>query len=100
MKQTCGQLIVDINGPKKGPNYQGRDIFIFLITNGKGALLYPSRWVRWIFMGMDISWHKGTPQVTDDTCSQKSDNPATSGRNGGSCAGRIMEKSWQVDYLN
>ncbi|MCK7521128.1 MAG: prepilin-type N-terminal cleavage/methylation domain-containing protein [Ignavibacteriales bacterium] len=46
MKQMCGTLYVDINGPIKGPNYLGRDIFAFFITNGKGALLYPSGRVR------------------------------------------------------
>ncbi|MCK7521133.1 MAG: hypothetical protein MZV64_27315 [Ignavibacteriales bacterium] len=39
--QLCGYFIVDINGPEKGPNYMGRDIFLFYISNGKGALLYP-----------------------------------------------------------
>ncbi|MCK7521150.1 MAG: hypothetical protein MZV64_27410 [Ignavibacteriales bacterium] len=97
MRQICGQLLVDINGPKKGPNYNGRDIFVFYITNGKGALLYP-------YGGSDallgLSWHKGTPQKTDDWCSPKSENIASTGRDGATCTARIMEKSWQIDYLD
>ncbi|MCK7470055.1 MAG: type II secretion system GspH family protein [Desulfomicrobium escambiense] len=37
LKQTCGALYIDINGPDKGPNYWGRDMFCLWITNGKGA---------------------------------------------------------------
>ncbi|MCK7521137.1 MAG: hypothetical protein MZV64_27335 [Ignavibacteriales bacterium] len=53
---------VDINGPKKGPNYFGRDMFRFYITNGKGALLYPYGGSDANNTGTDLSWHQGTPQ--------------------------------------
>ncbi|MCK7488700.1 MAG: hypothetical protein MZU97_26765 [Bacillus subtilis] len=98
IRQYCGGLYVDINGPKKGPNYLGRDIFYFIITNGKGALLYP--WGGSDFLLSNNIWNNYTPQLTDDTCSPKDHNPAASGRNGEYCAGRIMEKSWRVDYLD
>ncbi len=32
---------MDVNGPTRGPNYFGRDVFMFRLTNGKRALLYP-----------------------------------------------------------
>ncbi|MCK7488699.1 MAG: type II secretion system GspH family protein [Bacillus subtilis] len=100
LRQNCGSLFVDINGPNKGPNYRGRDIFGFYISNGKGALLYPYGGSDALYlMFMKFSWNQETPQVTDDLCSPKSDNPAATGRDGSYCTGRIMEKSWRVDYF-
>ncbi|MCK7521135.1 MAG: hypothetical protein MZV64_27325 [Ignavibacteriales bacterium] len=82
MKQYCGDLIVDINGPQKGPNYYGKDIFGFYITNGKGAFLYPFGGSDAFLWGFNATWHRNTSQKTDDLCSPKSDNPAASGRQG------------------
>lgn len=86
-KQVCGYIYVDVNGPNKGPNNKGRDIFSFYITNGKGALLYP-------FGGKELSfmwayWKSSSkcmgliPGFTDD---------------GNYCAARIMEEGWQMNY--
>jgi len=35
---TCGQILVDVNGPNKGPAQFGRDLFVFYLTK-KG--IYP-----------------------------------------------------------
>lgn len=86
MTQTCGYIMVDVNGLKK-PNALGRDIFTFYITNGKGALLYPKG-------GADSNkgvgsdwWNASTPGCT------------SGGNNDGDrCAGRIIEENWQMTY--
>lgn len=79
LQQVCGELAVDING-RKGPNILGRDTFIFYISNGKGALLYP-------YGGVDSYdwWGWGF------YCS-------TGATNGYSCAGRVIEDGWQMNY--
>lgn len=80
MNQRCGYIIVDVNG-LKGPNYIGRDIFGFYITNGKGALLYP---YGGIYTGN--AWWSSNNQCTD------------SDKYGYACAGRVMEEGWKMDY--
>ena len=80
--QTCGRLIVDVNGLKP-PNFKGRDTFQFSVTNGKGPLLYPQGGVEdtgdyWNYNGRD-------------GCSP-------SFKWGNACAGRIIEKGWVMDY--
>jgi type II secretory pathway pseudopilin PulG len=82
MTQACAYLSIDVNGPTKGPNNLGRDIFWFWITNGKGPLLYPAG-------GSDdnsFGWWKN-----DGTCKPSS----TAGL---LCAGRIIEEGWQMNY--
>ncbi|MCK7521138.1 MAG: hypothetical protein MZV64_27340 [Ignavibacteriales bacterium] len=39
MRQSCGELWVDLNGPKKGPNYMGRDIFLILYNKWQGSFV-------------------------------------------------------------
>lgn len=87
MSQTCGYVYIDVNG-LQGPNYLGRDIFMFFITNGKGAQLYP-------WGGEDDNstisqkwWNAGGA----NNCSL-----ATS-TNGAYCTGRVVEKGWKIDY--
>lgn len=84
--QTCGGVYVDVNGPTKGPNYRGRDIFTFMIANGRGALLYPTG-------GPDDAAHgwwrtaAGVPQH------------CYSGEMAGlNCAARIIDESWEMNY--
>lgn len=82
MDQVCGCVRIDINGPNKKPNYIGRDIFEFWITNGKGPLLYP-------YGGLDdnyFGWWKAPVR-----CS-------STNKDGTGCAARIMENGWQMDY--
>lgn len=80
MSQVCAWLWVDVNGMKP-PNNQGRDIFEFYITNGKGPLLYP-------YGGKD---HTGVYYKDTGTCTPT--NPE-----GYACTAKIMEDSWQMNY--
>lgn len=89
MQQMCGSLRLDVNGPQKGPNRMGRDIFVFYITNGKGPLLYPSG-------GVDDNsnlWWKtpgsGVPRYCPATPIEANTNR---------CAGRVMEENWEMNY--
>lgn len=83
LKQTCTWVKFDINGPAKGPNYSGRDIFIFWISNGKGPLLYPQG-------GQDDA-NSGWWKDGSGGCGNMN--------NGGyKCAARIMEEGWQMNY--
>lgn len=89
MKKTCGIVLIDVNGPKKGPNYLGRDIFNFFITNGNGPLLYPDGGADSNYNGTNNWWK----------------NPSTNeprwclpGAMGWRCAGRVMEEGWEMNY--
>ncbi len=85
MTQICSEFDFDINGPKK-PNRLGRDVFLFFITNGKGALLYPFGGMDDHYGGTNYWWNNGS-----DQCS-------TANKNGYLCTGRVMEKGWEMDY--
>lgn len=86
MTQICGELYVDVNGPDKGPNNFGRDIYNFYITNGKGPIIYPDG-------GADDDWDghwqddSGVPQYCHSGMTE-----------GWQCAGRIIEEGWQMNY--
>lgn len=91
MTQTCGVVVVDVNGIKK-PNILGRDTFIFWITNGKGPLLYPRGGMDdYGDGGPDFWWNNNASG--SDFCSGKSGKTL-----GEYCTGRIIEKSWTMDY--
>lgn len=83
---SCGELFIDVNGPEKGPNNLGRDIFDFYITNGKGPLLYP--------LGGDDDY-LNLPWVSP-TGNPKACAPINS--DGKRCAARIMEEGWVMKY--
>lgn len=83
MAQECAALVMDVNGPNKGPNNYGRDIFFFYITNGKGPLLYPvggKDYITW--------WNNNIP----DGCGN------TANTSGIYCTGKVIEQSWQMNY--
>lgn len=85
MSAVCGVAYIDVNGPQKGPNYYGRDIFYFYITNGKGPLLYPYGGKDHINTGTSYYW--------------KDQNACTSGDPRGTfCAGRVIDEQWQMKY--
>lgn len=84
MSSVCGAVLIDVNG-LKGPNNQGRDVFAFYITNGKGPLLYPRGGKDHIPNGVSKYW-KDT-----GTCT-----PADTG--GLFCAGRVIDEGWQMKY--
>ena len=84
MKEICGLLWMDLNG-FKAPNSWGNDIFLFYITNGVTPTLYPAG-------GRDDARAKWSNDgVTATNCTKASPNGYT-------CAGRIMEEGWQVNY--
>jgi len=79
LTQKCGEVYVDING-RRGPNILGRDTFMFHMTNGKGAVLYP------VGGSDDIGgWWQ-----TYGLCGTR--KIATS------CAAKIIEQGWQMNY--
>lgn len=88
MSQTCGIIIVDVNG-SKGPNNRGRDTFIFFITNGKGAILYPQGGIDDNFSGTYYWWNDNN----DNKCSSSGTS-----KYGVYCPGRVMENGWVMDY--
>lgn len=81
LTQVCSMITFDVNG-NKGPNYAGRDIFAFYITNGKGPMLYPA-------CGAD-----------DKSIGYWKDNNFcdTNHSMDYACAARIMEEGWQMKY--
>lgn len=79
MSKTCGDVLIDVNGPEKGPNNFGRDIFWFIIANAKGVKLYPRG-------GMDDGGNRWT-----STC-------IPTVKYGEACAARIIEEGWQMNY--
>ncbi len=83
MTVACGELRVDINGPKE-PNLLGRDAFWFFITNGNGLKLYPCGGSDDKHGGSDYWWESGYCKGND--------------KRGPFCAGRIIESGWIMDY--
>lgn len=81
LAQYCGDLVIDVNGPTKGPNNEGRDIFTFYIANGNGPIIYPSGGVDEVWW-----WNGNTKYCADDD------------KTGQSCTGRIIEEGWQMNY--
>jgi prepilin-type N-terminal cleavage/methylation domain-containing protein len=86
LTQVCMEMVIDVNGPNKGPNYYGRDVFYFFVTNSKGtSFLYP-------WGGPDTYQWDGGPYSggckTNDA----------SRKDGRYCAGRVMEEGWEMKY--
>lgn len=93
MNQVCARVYIDVNGPAKGPNNMGRDIFPFWVTNGKGAVLYPEGGSDDHYLGGKYWWKEWTP----NGCSTDGAVGSTY-RGGVYCSGRVMEESWQMNY--
>lgn len=86
MTQVCGEMYIDTNGLKK-PNYLGRDVFGFWITNGKGASLYPMG-------GIDDSGGFGAWCDTSGVARSCMPGSTQAYR----CAGRVFDENWQMKY--
>ena len=84
LTKICGLVWVDVNGPKK-PNNFGKDIFLFYIADGVKPTLYPAG------AQDDSSLRWSNDGVNAINCT--SSNPG-----GYTCAGRIFEQSWDVNY--
>lgn len=81
-RKTCLDVWVDSNGVKP-PNTLGRDLFRFFITNGKGPAVYPyggSEYSHWLENGCNKGVGSGASVA------------------GFSCAGRVIEEGWQMNY--
>lgn len=90
LSQVCGYILVDVNGPTKKPNSNGRDIFQFWITNGKTPLLYPYGGID--HKANDVSnWWKDPSNGAMRHC-------ISTDKSGWYCAGRIVEESWEMNY--
>ena len=86
-KNFQGEVDIDVNGDKKGPNQCGRDIFDFmLLQNGN---LVP-KYGKYYADGDDERYYK-TSSKSWVTC-----NPSNGVGIG--CAARIIENGWKMDY--
>lgn len=90
MSKFCGTVIVDIDGPTRGTNTFGADVFWFWITNGKGPLLYPWGGMDDNYLGVNRWWR--------DPSSQAVRYCYSGNKQGLACAGRMMEEAWQMTY--
>jgi len=86
LNQICGNMYIDVNG-LKGPNCMGRDIFDFMITNGKGPAIYPQGGSE----DPETSWENSSGTIR--YC-----NVDHNGNADYMCAARIMEQGWQMLY--
>ena len=90
-----GQLTVDVNGERE-PNRWGRDAFMFNITRDGSLIPYGGRrdcirLAEYLHMNLDEVLNQRHWQYTD-ICS------STTSSDGTSCASRIIENSWKMDY--
>ncbi|MFA7658084.1 MAG: type II secretion system protein [Candidatus Gastranaerophilaceae bacterium] len=83
LKKGCMSIVrIDVNGLKK-PNVQGRDIFTLTIDNTLGPVLYPyggTKLNAWQNNLCNYGYNGGTD------------------KSGSSCAGRIIDQGWQMNY--
>ena len=97
-------ITVDVNGPKKGPNQNGRDTFFFCITgvnttyNGPVFTLTPRPSSSGDGLAIDYcgSWINGRQYYETNnigSCSSKLESSW-----GKSCADRIIRSGWKMDY--
>ena len=84
LKNVCGRISIDLNGPKP-PNRWGKDSFEFFIT--KSGTLYPNG-------GHDFYYNT---EYWDSTTTYLGCSNASNSF-GRTCAGRIIEKGWKIDY--
>ena len=99
MKAHCGFLFIDINGAKK-PNKYGRDIFYFEV--GQDGLLFPSYGIAHAKYVSGDAWESSSSYWknktnTSDGCGIIGSTDIT-GNGGASCAARIEEEGWQMNY--
>lgn len=84
-ESTCGNIYVDINGPKK-PNILGRDTFAFNVT--QSCVLYPRGGK--LLNNSDLWKEHWDNNTWGHGCISNGD--------GSTCAGKIMEESWEMNY--
>ena len=101
LSNSCAILYMDVNG-KQPPNTFGKDVYALIITNSANNSLYPvggdlidyDKLNNTKINGVD-KWctAKDNGNCTAGTC----DN--TNGKDGRSCAGRIIEEGMRIRYL-
>ena len=85
LKNVCGFITVDIDG-NKNTNIYGIDVFKFILTNTRNSYLYP-------FGGKyHNQYWKG---AETESC-----QPENNLFNGETCAGRIMDENWKINYFD
>lgn len=75
---TCGDVAIDVNGPQKGPNNFGRDIYYLYIMNTPKIIDLPN-------------WRNSTTGAIE-SCDASVDV------GGWSCISRIVQEGWQMNY--
>ena len=83
LKNVCGFIVVDLDGNKTINTY-GVDVFLFILTNTRNSYLYP-------FGGKYHNQYWKTHNICQ---------PENNFYNGRSCAGRIMEEKWKINYFD
>ena len=81
-------VYIDVNGEKL-PNQFGRDTFQFILSND-GRLL-PG-------MGKDHALYSSQTELTSNSKYWRTTNECSKNKNGFSCAARIIENGWTMDY--
>ena len=104
LNNSCAVLYMDVNG-KQAPNTFGKDVYAFIITNTANNSLYP---VGGELINYENEALNGT-QIAGVSawCSNKDENgnciagtcDNTLGKDGRSCAGRIVEEGMRIRYL-
>lgn len=83
-KNRCAIVYIDVNGLKP-PNFMGRDVFKMLIVNGTGPQL-------------TASGIRGDASQYGSDLYYKTTGNCNTNKNGDSCAARIIEEGWQMNY--
>ena len=81
------KIVVDVNGPKKGPNVVGRDTFHFYVDNTSRSLM-PRKFLN------AYLWSDWKTSTYEEGCNMQS----THKFNGVLCAKKLIENGWKMDY--
>lgn len=100
MKANCGSVSIDTNGANL-PNTYGRDAWASFAIGHDGTL-FPLTGIEFAKYQEGINWETGTaywqsPMVAPGFCGTLGSSNLTNVR-GDSCAARVMENGWVMDY--
>ena len=98
IKGICSFVYVEVNGAKF-PNTRGRDFFIFILA--ADGVLYPykgAEYAKWYEGSDDIEASSAYWQTDTGDCGTAGSDVLPANTEGGSCAARIMESGWIMDY--
>lgn len=100
MKSFCGNVIVDVNGPKP-PNKKGRDYFEDLEIGPDGSLFpsYGQAYAQYFNNYPGGDWTTSTDYwMNSPTACGKLDDPIIPSNTDGFCIPRIMDEGWEMNY--